>query len=255
MTTRDSTGNTYHYRHRAEELAALEQRVKKVQQTLRNCRRGSRSWRKRQRLVRSLRGRTAAVRSHTRTQLGGGTRQGLPDGVLRAHGRQAAQALGPGHPPEARRAGQRATGPLETTRRRRPGRATSRASRGLRAPRRKVHRDPGEELVGILSGVRALHQREPQDPSAIPVHQVRAHQQRRRQRHGEPPRVGHVDEAQGRGQAALGGNSKAPCWRGQPGQGTGGKPGQCPGAATEPRTWAWRSSPVSRSTTGTVCPA
>ena len=36
----------------------------------------------------------------------------------------------------------------------------------------------------------------------------------------------------------LGGgdSSKTPSWRGQPGQGTGGKPGQRPGAATGPRT-------------------
>ena len=66
MTTYDSQGNIHHYQHRDAELAAIDRRVRKVQKTLRNCRRGSRQWRKRQRLVRSLKGRAATIRSHTR---------------------------------------------------------------------------------------------------------------------------------------------------------------------------------------------
>ena len=57
--------------------------------------------------------------------------------------------------------------------------------------------------------------------------------------------MGDIGEAQGRSQAVLGGggSSKAPSWRGQPDQGTGGKPGQRPGAATGPRA---RADPASR---------
>ena len=76
MTTYDSQGNTRHYRHRDRELAALDERVKKVQRTLRNCRRGSREWRKRQRLVRALRGRASAIRSHTRREWAVGLAKG-----------------------------------------------------------------------------------------------------------------------------------------------------------------------------------
>ena len=65
MTTHDSNGDVHHYQHRDGELNALDRRVKRVQRTLRNCRPKSREWRKRQRLVRSLRGRAAAIRSHS----------------------------------------------------------------------------------------------------------------------------------------------------------------------------------------------
>ena len=56
--------------------------------------------------------------------------------------------------------------------------------------------------------------------------------------------MGDVGEAQGRGQAVLGGGnaSEAPSWRGQPGQGTEGKPGQRPAAATGPRAEAYPAS-------------
>ena len=68
VTTCDSNGDVHHYRHRERELTGLDERVKKIQRTLRNCRRGSREWKKRQRLVKSLRGRACAIRSHDRRQ-------------------------------------------------------------------------------------------------------------------------------------------------------------------------------------------
>ncbi len=115
---------------------------------------------------------------------------------------------------------------------------TSRSIARTAAHCTKVHRDPGEALVGLLSGVRALKPGEPQDPSAIPVPRVPAHRERRRQCSEEPPPVRDIAGTQGCGQTVLGGgdSSKTPSWRGQPGQGTGGKPGQRPGAATGPRT-------------------
>lgn len=76
MTTCDNEGNVHYYRHRDRELAALDERVKKVQRTLRNCRPGSRKWRKRQRLVKSLRARAANIRSHDRRQWAVGLAKG-----------------------------------------------------------------------------------------------------------------------------------------------------------------------------------
>ena len=76
VTTYDTLGNIHHYWHRETELAALDGRVKKIQRTLRNCRRGSREWRKRQRLVKRLRGRAAAIRSHDRRQWAVGLAKG-----------------------------------------------------------------------------------------------------------------------------------------------------------------------------------
>ena len=106
MTTLDSQGNVHHYHHLDRELAALDTRVKRVQRTLRNCTPRSREWRRRQRLVKSLRGRAAAIRSHTRTQ-GRRARQGLPARLLRAHGRRPTQALRPRNARDARRTRQR----------------------------------------------------------------------------------------------------------------------------------------------------
>ena len=76
MTTSDSNGEVHHYQHPERELATLEQRVKKVQRTLRNCTPKSREWRRRQRLVRSLRSRAAAIRSHDRRQWAVGLAKG-----------------------------------------------------------------------------------------------------------------------------------------------------------------------------------
>ena len=76
MTTCDTQGNIHHYRHRETGLAALDGRVKKVQRTLRNCRPGSRKWRKRQRFVKSLRARAANIRSHDRRQWAVGLAKG-----------------------------------------------------------------------------------------------------------------------------------------------------------------------------------
>ena len=44
MTTHDSNGDVHHYQHREGELATLDDRVKKVQRTLRNCTPRSREW-------------------------------------------------------------------------------------------------------------------------------------------------------------------------------------------------------------------
>ena len=134
---------------------------------------------------------------------------------------------------------------VEATRERGARRTARGAQSRMRTPRTKVHRDPGEELVGLLSGVRALQPGKPQEPSAIPVPGVRARRQRGLQCSEEPLAVRDIREAQGRGQAVLGGgdSSEAPSWRGQPGQGTEGKPGQRPGAATGPRA---RADPASR---------
>ena len=105
--------------------------------------------------------------------------------------------------------------------RRRARRAAGRASRRLRAPWSEVHRNPGEELVGILSGVRALHQRKPQEPSAIPVPKVRARRERRRERREEPSphtaRRRHTGPRSGRpGRSLLPGSAK-PARTTQPG--------------------------------------
>ena len=169
----------------------------------------------------------------------------LRDRVRRAHGRAATHPLRPGDARAAWRTRQRPAGDVQAARKRGAWRAARRTQGGVRTPRSKVHRNPGEELIGFLSGVPSLHQRKPQEPSAIPVHQVRARGQRGLQCSEEPPAVRDVRETQGCGQAVLGGvrSSKAPSWRGQPGQGTGGKPGQRPGAATGPRA---RADPASR---------
>ena len=178
-------------------------------------------------------------------KVGSRARKELRDGVLRAHGRAPTYPLEPGHARAARRAGWSEAQPESEARERRPGRAARRAQGGVRAPRCKVHRDPGEELVGLLSGVRALQPGKPQDPSGVPVPRVRAYRKRRRQCGEEPPPVRDIAGTQGRGQAVLGGvrSCEAPSWRGQPGQGTGGKPGQRPGAATGPRA---KADPASR---------
>ena len=66
MTTFDTEGNVHHYHHREAKLAALDERAKTIQKTLRNCRRGSREWRRRQGQIKSLRSGAANIRSHTR---------------------------------------------------------------------------------------------------------------------------------------------------------------------------------------------
>ena len=68
MTTFDSQGNVHHYRHREAEIARLDAQVKNVEKTLRNCTPRSREWKRRQRVVKSLRGRASAIRSHDRRQ-------------------------------------------------------------------------------------------------------------------------------------------------------------------------------------------
>ena len=76
MTTYDSQGNIHHYHHREVELARLDRQTKKVQETLRNCRPGSRKWRKRQRVVKSLRAQAVNIRSHDRRQWAVGLAKG-----------------------------------------------------------------------------------------------------------------------------------------------------------------------------------
>ena len=71
-----SEGDVQHYRHRERELTRLDDRVKKGQRTLRNTRPGSRSWCKRQRLVKSLKGRAGRIRSHDRRQWAVGLAKG-----------------------------------------------------------------------------------------------------------------------------------------------------------------------------------
>ena len=115
-------------------------------------------------------------------------RQGLRDGVLRAHGRSPAHPLRPGHPRAPRDAGRRPAGLQPATLRRRPRRAARRTSRSMRAPRINLHRDTGEGFLELLSGVPSLRQRKPQEPTAIPVHQVRARRRSTGPRSGGPGR-------------------------------------------------------------------
>ena len=76
VTTYDTQGNIHHYHHREAELAKLDRETKKVQKSLRNCHRGSRKWRKRQRCIASLRTRAANIRSQTRRDIAVGLAKG-----------------------------------------------------------------------------------------------------------------------------------------------------------------------------------
>ena len=235
MTTRDSQGNTHHYHHRDAELGKLDRRVKKVQRSLRNCRPKSREWRKRQRLVKSLRGRAAAIRSHTR--------------------REWAVELAKGYETVCCER-------MDATRLKRSARGTHEKHGKLVGVQREFSRRlanvaPGEQRAELKAACERHGAKYVETPARgssefCPVCHHCASENRKSQARfrctkcghadnadanaaQEPPPVPHVGETPGRGQAVLGGNSKAQADGDNPATAPKANRGPAPGRRRNPK--------------------